>query len=680
MATVITCDPLRGGGVLKRASVNGHQFIEAEILRGGGRLLDTPIASKTDIHSILGWAPADNSQGQEIAGPVTVNFEADNTAEHTLDLDEASDFDNGGTHTQTKAAGDSVELASSAPATDFEDYVYAAMLDDVSQPEDWTVRTVYTGGQIVNGPDATQVARMQVSNQELIYAYDEAGTDLDGGTITVKMRLDYGTGQFGLGWNIVGSGAACHGYCAIVGEGSSWFQLKRVNSSSSWFGLESRAITPLDFDKWYWMKIQWVNTGSQMNSWFKFWEDGTSEPGSFTWLGSDTVYDDPGAVALMADCGSTTPATYFDYLTIEPDPPAYYSNGNWIGDPINVSPAISFSSGILTFDVVTPTDTTAALKCRWGNGDSWLACTSGLPIPGVEYRDDMRTGAGRAMVEFKIELATTAPSSTPTLGNIEIYFDPCDFDDVELVVDGQSATIENGHLAKWGREAISGGVLGVAFDDLTVQAHGFENYRLQGQPILATFKYGIGTIGSINFSQLLQAFKIGAADGYFAFLAGAIEAVALLQYNTRTTWSIAYHDYQWTLIDKTQGIHADAWFWVGHVQADDFPGSIIAAIPELSNFAGSMLVEGYARDDFLGSELVQGYRFDDVIGSILPALEKLNDFLGMEVVAIRHQTDVPGSMLVYGANRRNEIEIQTIDSDTVAELEALGFVFPPEAS
>ena len=79
-------------------------------------------------------------------------------------------------------------------------------------------------------------------------------------------------------------------------------------------------------------------------------------------------------------------------------------------------------------------------------------------------------------------------------------------------------------------------------------------------------------------------------------------------------------------------------------------------------------------------ELIQGYRFDDSIGSILPGLEKLNDFLGLEVVAIRHRTDLPGSVLVYGVNRRNEIEIHTIDSATVAALEIIGFVFPPEAT
>ena len=671
MTTVITCDPLRGGGILPRASVNGLHFVEADPLRGGGELVDAPIGSKTDIHSILGWTPANNSEGNEIGNPVTVNFKAENSDELDLDLATGTAFDDLGTHVGTQSEGTGIQLGIAAIADDFESY------PEWTNPigNGWTARTSDQGWLISGELGEGQQSRTNAYDAESCMTFDAAGDSIEDVIVSARIRFpsDTENTEAGVAARISGSGSALRGYLATHTRTSGWLFIKRFTGDGVYQSVATIAVTPSVGHTWYIIKIRCLGSGISA----KFYKEGDAEPG---WSGvSNTLYT-VGAVGLWGRSNGFIGKVYQDDFDVESFPPQYFSNGIWTSEPIDVSAAETLASSRINFDTTTPEDTTATLKCRWGLGDTWLTCVDGEPLPGAEYRDDMTAGASKSALELRIDLASTDTSVTPNIDNLASEFDPCIFEDMELVVDGNSATIANGHLVKWGREQVSAGVELDAFDDLTVEGWGFENYRLQGEEISAVLKYDDHFLGDIVFSQLLQAFKVGAVDGYFVFRAGAIEALAIVQYTARTTWSIAYHDYEWTLIDRTQGIHADAWFWVGHVQADDFPGSMLAALAELSDHPGSILAKGYARDDFVGMELIQGYRFDDSIGSILPGLEKLNDFLGLEVVAIRHRTDLPGSVLVYGVNRRNEIEIHTIDSATVAALEIIGFVFPPEAT
>lgn len=680
----INLDVLRAGATMPRAFVNGQQWIEAEILRAGAVMPATPIRSSEDVHTVLDWTPDDNSIGHEIGGPVTVNFEATKGELAELDFTDTESFDDDGTHNGTVSSATAIELATTAELIDFEDYV-GGNITGGSQPHSWTSVSPYDNNQTwIDPADSEKLCVRALNwNHWMGVRLDDAGGSNLAGVIAGRVRFESDVDQqFFVSFNLTGSGSAMRGHYISWGTQSIYASFGRWSSGyDGTYGIrvENMGFEPA-VDTWYRFKVRfWTTEGVSMGAQFKFWEDGTTEPESYSWGGSDTAYTVPGYVAINTKHSSANPVMHWDDFQFMPDPPIFETSGNWESDPLNVSAAEIAAGHRINFDTTTPTDTTAAVKCCWGEGDAWLTCTDGEKLPGLLYREDMSAGSARATLYLRIELATTDTNATPEIDNLIINFDPCIFEDIELVVDGQSATRDNDHLAKWGREQISGGVLVEAFDDLFVQAHSFESYRLQGEAITAIFKYDDFTVGDIVFSQLVQVFKVGASDGYFAFRGGAIEAVAAIQYTPRTTWSIAYHDYNWTLIDKTQGIHADAWFWVGHAQADDFPGSMIAAELQLSDHLGSILANAYKRDDFLGDELIQGYRFDDSIGSILPALEKLNDFLGMEVVAIEHRTDAPGSLLVYGVNRRNEIEIQTIDADTVAELELLGFVFPPEA-
>jgi hypothetical protein len=684
VATVITAEPLTGSGHLVRPSVNGLTFIEAEPLRGSGLLVDPKVGSSNDVHSILDWTPNNNSEGNEIGGSVTVNFDADNTNQHEIDLASAGAYDTEGTHSGTEAIDTALQLATDSPLVTFEDY-NVGKIQDAGQPDNWFERTATSGDwNLADDSDNWDGKHAQsvignTTNQETL---DSAGT-FTTGVFSADLYWDseYGGGNLGIICTATGAGSAMRGHAVMGVAGDKYISLKRINSSTSFYGLYTyvHGTTKLE-DTPYRLKVRVTTNGSSSWWYVKLWILGSeSEPASWSYCGTDTAYIGAGYAGMMCQGGASGARHRFDNFKIEPDPAIYNTSGNWQSDPFDVSSVETLASSRIDFDTTTPTDTTAVVKCRWRDSDSWLTCTAGESLPGIDYREDMRTGATKDELEIRIELATTDTSVTPSVDNLVITFDPCDFDDCEIEIDGNSATRENGHLGAWGRRQVSAGVEIEAFDDLYANGFGFPSYRFHGEQINAKFIFDDYLLGEIYFSQLVQPFKFGTADGYFAFRFGAIESISRVAWTATSIWFNAAHDYQWTLIDKTQGIHADSWYWVGHAQADDFPGSMIAADPEESDFPGSILAKAYRRDDFLGETLVQGWRTDDYFGSLLVYLQTHNDFPGSAIVAIGHNSDFPGSLLVYGVNRNNEIEIHTIDADTVAALESLGFTFPPEA-
>jgi hypothetical protein len=677
---VIASEVFKFGARMPRTSINGHQFIEAEILTTGGRLRDPRIGSQRDVHNVKTWTPADNSEDNEIAGPVTLNFEALNSEPLEVDLATGSAFEDLGTHDGTKGLSTGIILDTASPAVDFEDYNVDTNLTDVSQPDEWINRAVDAGSAIrddVSGESENQYVENRAWGKEIFTSLEEV-SDLSEGIIRCRFRFVNDQGKFLVFATVTGSGTALRGHGILISRGSVWVSFMRLNHSQYWYGLQSwnLGFTPVR-DVWYWIEMRF-RVDTTVSMWWKVWTEGETEPGAYQWGHSDAVYIQPGAVGIATDIMDGN-RVLWDNFSIEPIPPLYLSSGVWTSDPLPVSAALTLASSRINFTVDTPTDTSAALKCRWGIGDSWLTCTPGQKLPGASYRDLMLAGAAKSLLELRIELATTG-ADTPTIDNLIVDFDPCNFDDVALEVDGQVATIANGHLSSWGRHQVDAGVEVEDFDDLTAQAWGFENYKLDAEALTANFKYDGYTVATINFSQLLQAFKVGGADAYFAFRAGVLEAITRVSWTVWERWYQAGHNYEWTLIDRTQGIHADAWWWCGHPRIDDFPGSILAGIPELNDFPGSLLARAWKRDDFPGSSLVQGWRIDDFPGSLLAAIRTAADFPGAVIVGIERHDDFPGSLLVYGVNRNNVIEIHTVDADTVAALEAAGFVFPPEAS
>ena len=681
MATIITAEPLIWGSRLERASINGHQFIEPDPLRWGFRLPDPTIGSSHDIHSVLNWTPDHSSEGHPVGGPVTVNFKAENSEPLAVEFVSGTDFENGGTHDGTEVFGDAVQLLDAVKIFDFEDYVVDTTLTSGGQPESWISRTQWNNRHLIRDkptPDTNRVVHVE-GDREGISTLVSAG-DVESGLLEMMV---YWPSAFlptrtGLGFCMTGSGTALRGHAMTFKVGDYRVWAYRIDDEDSWYAYASITVPTPQINTWYHFKVHFWTT-TTVNYEFKLWKDSDTEPTEYTWGWASGSYVQPGAVGILTD--GTGQSVSLDNFAFDSGIPEYPASGEWTSDPIDVSSVETFSSGILTFDKTEPTDTTAALRARWNSSGEWQVCTSGETVPGIEYRDDMTPGSIRQTLEFRIELATTDAEETPSVSNIQLNFDPCDFANAEIDVDGKSATMANEHLAKWGKEQVSGGTELIAYDDLFVRAHTLKSYRLHGEEIEAKFIFSDYEIDSIIFSQLVHAIRIATGgDAYFGFSgqAGAVEANSVASWTARMGWWKALHSYEWVLIDKTQRIRADARYRIGHPRNDDFLGSIVVAVAEQADFPGTILAKAYQRDDFPGTQLVQGWRIDDLPGSILAALQSSNDFPGSVIVGIGRQDDFPGGLLVFGVNRKNVIEIHTIDSDTLAELQLIGFVFPPE--
>lgn len=689
MAT-ISLSPIRGSGILKRASVNGFQFIEAEILRGGGVLPDVRVGSSSNVHSVLGWIPENNSTDNEINRSVAVNFEADNTNELDLEYSSGIDFDNLGNHDKTVSITNGVALDTNSPRAIFDDYTTGLSVQDIAQPQSWFKTS--TKENFVVADDSYNWDGKHLfcytGNNNTNVVFDEAGL-MESGEVRFQFMKNDWTGSMyvshSIMMNVTGSGTAMRGH--YVKFGGQYVSLRRILSSTAdtyvpgAVSLNLGTNDPKTLEVWN-GAVRFISNGSGTTSFYcKCWIDTGSEPSSWFYMGTDTAYVGAGWVGIDQRSGYYTGYGYYDNFIVAPIPPVYNSSGTWTSDPIDVSSVETLASSRIRWEETIPENTTAAVKCRWRDGALWLTCSNDESLPGIEYRESLRPGSIHNFLEFRVELTTTDTSETPSVENVEIEFDPCLFEDCELIIRGESATIENGNLWKWGREQVSGGVPFEAFDDLWIQGISNLNYLLNGESILAEFKFLDYLLGEITFSQLLQAYKFGTADGYFGFLGtgGQIESSGNFQWTARNIWTPSGGTFQWTLIDKTQGIHADGWYWVGFAKTDDFPGSITVAHPQITDFPGTVLAKAYKRDDFPGTILIQGWRHDDFFGTLLPARTNANDFPGAITVGRRHVADFPGAILVYGVNRGNEIDISTIRETTRDELEALGFILPPEA-
>ena len=148
-----------------------------------------------------------------------------------------------------------------------------------------------------------------------------------------------------------------------------------------------------------------------------------------------------------------------------------------------------------------------------------------------------------------------------------------------------------------------------------------------------------------------------------------------LVWTCRQKWSPFGHVYEWVLIDKGIGIHADAWWICGHYQLDDYPGMLLAGVAQITNNLGSMLANAYRLDDNIGQALVQGWRLDNQPGMVMCAEEFLIDNPGAVIIGAEQITNTPGMILVYGVNRDGAIFVNVIDDNTYQALLDEGITF-----
>jgi hypothetical protein len=676
-----------GTGECLRAKVNKNLYVEATVMAGTGSMVDAKIGHGigSAIVVVDSWLPADGARNVDHQHSYTVNCHAaTGVTEKTVLYDGGGDFAAGGTLTDTVEIGNGVQLAPDAASIDFDDY-NSGRLDGVGgspQPDTWFsphanpwfFNVAASGSPQWDG----QGVQADVGNAYNWVTLTDAG-DIEQGVIEADWYWDstYGSGFMGFCMNATGSGSALRGH--VVGAQGSSMELRRINNedSTTWVAGASIGFTPSS-DTLYHLKVQFTASGGTTTYRFKFWADTGSEPASYTYIGQDTVYNGAGKVGYHIKGGASALRFRSDNFNVEQIPAAYKASGNWTGDPVDMTSLVNYSYAVVDWDETTPANTTAAVKARWRNGGTWLACTNGGEVPGIDTGANTGTGSAKDSVEFRIELATTDTGATPLVENLRFYHEPIANAALAVDIDGAvTCTEAAGTLDIWGKQQVSGGANVIGWDDVWLQT--FEPYlpvHLQGGAMAIKLQYGGVDIDEIITTTVPYTYQL-ANEGmgwYWSFspikyASAPVEA----RWNAQAKWFPSGHVYEWVLIDYTLGMHADARYLVGHYQLDDQPGMFIGAALELADHQGSYLAEGYQRDDHQGSYLAQAWRADDQPGMYMPGVWALNDHVGFFVVAVRQLDDQPGSWLARGVNSDGVIETSIIDADAWATLVARGY-------
>lgn len=680
MAT-ISVSVARGSGVAIRPHINGFQYIEAQVCRGSGVATDPKIGSGIGSSVIVvdEWDPADNSYNVPHLSSFFANLHADaGIIEKEILWDDGTDFDNGGTHNGTVAGATAIALETAGYGTDFDDYTSGNI---TAQTETWFARTT-TGNMYMQdvGTPTRRVGQISIGNYTYRVTYDESGTSHNGGVIKTKMRrTTSGYTDFGVCFNMTGSGTAQRGY-QLCWTGGQYISLYRITGATSVTHLVSKYVDYADQNVWYNLHVYFLNTGTYMTCYFKLWEEGTSEPGSFTGLTNDTTYDNPGAIGFMVR-GSATSRTYqFDEFYFEPDPAVYGASGDWTSDELGMTDIVNYSHALLSWDETTPTDTTLAVKARWDTGGTWLACTNGAQLPGITLGADTTAGSSKESLELKVELATTDNSVTPELENLRFYHEPVANSALVIEVDGVDHVEADRSLEIWGKQQVVGGVNTTGWDDVSCRTN--SAYSLQGllESLVVKLIYNDVEIDDIVVSMDWNYWCEWPPYNEIRYSMDPIKyasAPTEVRWVCISKWAPMGHNYDWILIDRSIAIHADIWWLCGHYQINDHPGSVIVGAVTTTDHPGSVQVEGWRLNDSQGSALVQGWRFDDFPGMVLPGVWEIADYPGSAVVGVRHHTDHPGMVVVYGVNRDGHVEIDVVSPEAWAAMVAAGYSVEP---
>jgi hypothetical protein len=683
--TTISCDVFAGGSYGPRATINGQQFIECGVLAGGGLMPDGKIGTAKEVIVLDTWTPAENAEDVDHGHSVKVDLHAtSDTVEKEILFDVGQDFEDGGSHSQTKVTGDAVTLASQAPNIDFEDYTLFNTLDNGANPHSWTrldqKASSNTSIRVSPTDSGNQVVRKTVYNDFLEHRLDDIGSISDAIT-TVKVYISADDGHCGIFFNTTGAGTAMRGHALSFEAGVSYAQFRRVNDWDSFFGLNSPSVGfTIQNSTWYNIKVWSYKSATHVSCQFKIWTVGSAEPGSWTWGGNDTTYVQEGYLGILAITSVASQSIYFDDFTSEPSPATYYSSGTYTGTVLDVTSVKHYSHCLVSWDETLPANTTATLKCRWREIDSWATLTNGAEIPGgIQRGDHMEAGAAYDELWFKIDLATTDSSATPEIENLRFYFEPVAPEAIEIDLDGDiQCTVANGLLDFWGRNQVSGGATIHAWDDIHVQTDTGRWVTALDKAALIEFNYGGDLVEDIviNFARDWWMESADFAGWYWGMIPLAYDGAPIeIRWNAQEQWTPAGHIYEWVLIDQGIGIHADAWYIVGIPVRNDHPLSLLIAVPNLHDHPLSVQPKGYARDDHQMSMLIQGWQRDDHPFSFLPGIYTINDQPVSVTAAIQYLNDHPLSLVVYGVNQEGSIVVNVIDDNTHQVLLDHGITF-----
>jgi len=682
-----------GEGV--RASVNNHYFVEATLGESVGEGLSCKIRAGVGagIVAVDSWDPADNSRRHGTMESVKVVVDQHPDAnEWTKTFDDGTSFGEG-TFTDTEVVGSALALSINSPLEDFESHATGTSLSAIA---DWT-RTA-TGVYYVR--DQSYLATMPstpenqyvygtIPNGWIHYRYEGIGNTNDVVIITARVFSESTSGSGGSGlacipWHTTGSGSAFRGHGTFFYFNDNLVASRRFNSATSTFGIWSNRIgIDLDQDEWYWVKVKAHHTGSSVYCYWKKWADGDSEPETWNWGGSDTSYVFAGYPGIGHQSGVNIDNVAWDDFSVVPDPPTYNSAGEWESGLIDTTGIGQYAGATVGWTPTTPAGTAVAVSARWRNGGTWLPCTNGALLPGIDIGEDVSAGSSKDSLELKVELDTTDTDETPTVGDLEVYHEPVADDALKITLtsagDSLDCITEDGSLEVIGKNIIDTGAILANWDGLTLEtfqlwrllAHGLDDAYLN-----ASLYYGPWLVEEINVAYDGAPWRLSPLDvtAYFSFNPVKYAAPPIqIRWNCSASWFPAGKRYDWVLIDYSLGNRQDYSYLVGHYQLDDTPGSVIAGALSIEDVLGSVLAKGIKRDDSLGQVLVQAWRADDQPGMVLPGLYDYNDTLGMTIVAIRALADTPGSVQVMGVNRDGHIEVNIINDAAWAELAARGY-------
>ena len=469
------------------------------------------------------------------------------------------------------------------------------------------------------------------------------------------------------------------GHIMAVETASDQMYLRRVDNedSTSWVANVALGLS-ISTDTLYHLKVRVTSSGGTSYYYFKFWPDTSSEPASYTTLGSDTVYISAGKVGYHLAGGASSLRWRADNFRVSPEPSVYATSGDWTSDEISMTDLVYYSYAHLEWDETTPTDTTAAVKARWRTGGTWLACTNGSQIPGIDVGEETAAGSSKDSLELRVELSTTDTSATPVVENLRFYHEPVADAALEVEVGGVGAVVSDGTLEVWGKSQISAGSVITAWDDVWAQS--YLPYKLRGlaAAVEVNLNYNGIEIDDIVITTLPDYWMLAGNNlGWYYSMNPVKYASAPVEarWNCQTPWSPIGHQYEWVLIDYSMGMRADAMYLVGHYQLDPHPGSFVLGVSELNPHPGSFILKGYALDPHPGSFLVQGHRLDSHPGSFLVGEENYWSHPGSFIISTEEIGAFPGSYVIYGVNRDGAIFVNIVDSDTHAKLVAEGIVF-----
>lgn len=655
-----------GGGVGLRSQVSGDQWTEAKIAFGGGLALPARIGSTTEVIRVLEWIPADAETDVQHGQPVSVNIEAANTTESEMTWEDPADFDTG-IHDGTVSATGAIGLGT---VQFIEDWEGVTPLDNWTQRTTKGVWSIYSLGSPIN----SMIVREDGKSLTSVISSDDFG-DHSAVIVQSKMRFRTTGNMVGLCVRLTGSGTALRGYyIRPYVYSNTWgvtlFRLTGDGSAAFIFPFETK-LEDVALTDTSWITIKYMVTADHLH-YVKGWRLGEAEPG--TWKGAwlHSLHPGPGSVGLIGSNDLNSNVNLYDDFVAETIPPQYNPSGVWTSGKIDLTSIISHSHSELSWEETKPANTSIVVSVRWPNGE-WLTPTNGGALPQIGYGADMTAGASRDELEIKVELDTTDTSVSPEVDNIRLFFSPLHYDDIDVIVNGESNTILGERLAKWGRALVSGVYDPTDWGDLWFQTRP-PYLAADNAEVEASLEYKGIEIDAITFTA--EDGKHRAAGHpiiYWMIPITPYYSAGIIEYTTLREWFQMAKEWTWNIIDKGSGIHGDVRYLVGHGRLDDAPMSFLLAIPITNDHPLSAQVYGYKRDTHVMSMMIQGWQRDNAPLSVTVGRWTVNDQPVSAAVGIRYLNEHPLSLVVYGVSREGMIEVNIIDDNTWSTLSGLGF-------